>query len=82
MGKLSPLSGEYRLNPNYCYLDQHLTLLDKSLPVAEALYQYQPLMTIEQWRTKLGMLRIRGNKSLFPLETLSGGVRAIKKQHY
>ena len=39
----------------------------------EALYQYQPLMTIEQWRTKLGMLRIRGNKSLFPLETLSGG---------
>ncbi|HEK2714958.1 TPA: ABC-F family ATP-binding cassette domain-containing protein [Proteus mirabilis] len=75
MGKLSPLSGEYRLNPNYCYLDQHLTLLDKSLPVAEALYQYQPLMTIEQWRTKLGMLRIRGNKSLFPLETLSGGER-------
>ncbi|NBN46985.1 ATP-binding cassette domain-containing protein [Proteus sp. G2626] len=71
--QFAPLSGEFRLNQGYCYLDQHLTLLDKTLPVAQALHQYQPAISIEQWRTRLGMLRIRGNKSLLPLEKLSGG---------
>ena len=67
------LSGECRISGAFCYLDQHLNLLDKSLPVAEALYHYQPAISIEQWRTQLGMLRIRGDKSLLPLCQLSGG---------
>lgn len=71
--QIAPLSGEFRLNKDYCYLDQHLALLDKTLPVAQALHQYQPAISIEQWRTRLGMLRIRGDKSLLPLEKLSGG---------
>ena len=72
-GLLPSSSGEYRLSGEFCYLDQHLNLLDKTLPVAEALYQYQPVFTVEQWRTQLGMLRIRGDKSLLPLQQLSGG---------
>lgn len=71
--QIAPLSGEFRLNKDYCYLDQHLALLDKTLPVAQALHQYQPAISVEQWRTRLGMLRIRGDKSLLPLEKLSGG---------
>ncbi|QIG05993.1 ATP-binding cassette domain-containing protein [Proteus sp. ZN5] len=71
--QFAPISGEFRLNKDYCYLDQHLALLDKTLPVAQALHQYQPAISIEQWRTRLGMLRIRGDKSLLPLEMLSGG---------
>lgn len=43
------------------------------MPVAQALHQYQPAISIEQWRTRLGMLRIRGDKSLLPLGKLSGG---------
>lgn len=73
IGKVSPLSGEYRLSKDFCYLDQHLTLLNKTIPVAQALHDYQPEISIEQWRTRLGMLRIRGNKSMLPLEKLSGG---------
>ena len=73
MGYLPAVSGEYRLSGTVCYLDQHLSLLDKSLPVGEALHQYQPLFSVEQWRTQLGMLRIRGEKSLQPLTQLSGG---------
>lgn len=72
-GLIPPLSGEFRLNKNFCYLNQHLELLDKTLPIAQALYQYQPAISLEQWRTRLGMLRIRGEKSLLPLAQLSGG---------
>lgn len=72
-GMITAVSGEYRINPAFCYLDQHLNLLDKTLPVAEALQRYQPAFTVEQWRTQLGMLRIRGDKSLQPLSQLSGG---------
>ncbi len=72
-GHIQALSGEYRISGEFCYLDQHLNLLDKSLPVAEALHHYQPAFTVEQWRTQLGMLRIRGDKSLQPLHLLSGG---------
>ncbi len=72
-GQTKASSGEYRLSGDFCYLDQHLNLLDKSRPVAEALHQYQPSFTMEQWRTQLGMLRIRGEKSLQPLNKLSGG---------
>lgn len=71
--QLQALSGECRISGDFCYLDQHLNLLNKFLPVAEALYQYQPAISIEQWRTQLGMLRIRGDKSLQPLNQLSGG---------
>lgn len=59
-GMITAVSGEYRINPAFCYLDQHLNLLDKTLPVAEALQRYQPAFTVEQWRTQLGMLRIEG----------------------
>lgn len=72
-GHLHAQSGESRLSGHFCYLDQHLNLLDKTLPVGEALHQYQPSFTVEQWRTQLGMLRIRGDKSLLPLQQLSGG---------
>lgn len=73
IGEIAPISGEFRLNKEYCYLDQHLALLDKRLPVAQALHQYQPEISVEQWRTHLGMLRIRGDKSLLAFEKLSGG---------
>ncbi|WP_369309547.1 ATP-binding cassette domain-containing protein [Providencia rettgeri] len=72
-GHLQAQSGEFRLSGHFCYLDQHLNLLDKTQPVSEALHQYQPSFTVEQWRTQLGMLRIRGDKSLQPLQQLSGG---------
>ena len=72
-GQIQARSGEYRVSGEFCYLDQHLNLLDKSLPVAEALHHYQPIFTVEQWRTQLGMLRIRGDKSLQPMYQLSGG---------
>ncbi|MGL5952391.1 MAG: ATP-binding cassette domain-containing protein [Providencia rustigianii] len=72
-GELTAISGEHRISGEFCYLDQHLNLLNKSLPVAEALHQYQPAIPLEQWRAQLGMLRIRGDKSLLPLNKLSGG---------
>ncbi|EKT60931.1 ATP-binding cassette domain-containing protein [Providencia sneebia] len=72
-GKMTAKSGEIRLDENFCYLDQHLNLLDKKLSVVEALHNYQPAFTVEQWRTQLGMLRIRGDKSLQLLGQLSGG---------
>ncbi|EKT57196.1 ATP-binding cassette domain-containing protein [Providencia burhodogranariea] len=72
-GEIQAVSGEYRISSTFCYLDQHLNLLDKTLPVAEALQRYQPAFTVEQWRTQLGMLRIRGDKSLQSLNQLSGG---------
>lgn len=72
-GYIAAKSGEIRINSSFCYLDQHLNLLEKNIPVVEALQYYQPAFTLEQWRTQLGMLRIRGDKSLQPLKQLSGG---------
>lgn len=72
-GQLAAASGRYSLHGHWRYLDQHLTLLNSALPVVEALCEFDPLVTAESWRTRLGALRIRGDKSLIPLEQLSGG---------
>lgn len=67
------VSGSYSLHGQWRYLDQHLTLLNSALPVVDALCEFDPLISAESWRTRLGALRIRGDKSLIPLTALSGG---------
>lgn len=72
-GQLAAASGNYALHGRWRYLDQHLTLLNSTLPVVDALCEFDPLIAAESWRTRLGALRIRGDKSLIPLKALSGG---------
>nr|WP_314420350.1 ATP-binding cassette domain-containing protein [uncultured Erwinia sp.] len=72
-GQLSAASGSYSLHGHWRYLDQHLNLLNPALPVVDALREFEPLITPESWRTRLGALRIRGDKSQIPLGQLSGG---------
>ncbi|ROR15098.1 ATP-binding cassette domain-containing protein [Erwinia sp. JUb26] len=72
-GQLVAASGNYSLHGRWRYLDQHLSLLNSALPVVDALCEFDPLIPAENWRTRLGALRIRGDKSLIPLGQLSGG---------
>lgn len=72
-GLLTAKSGDYSLHGRLRYLDQHLALLNKALPVTEALCEFDPAIPAQTWRTHLGALRIRGGKGLIPLSKLSGG---------
>ncbi|ENZ0347768.1 ATP-binding cassette domain-containing protein [Morganella morganii] len=72
-GLLTAKSGQYSLHGRLRYLDQHLALLNKSLPVTKALCEFDPAIPAQTWRTHLGALRIRGDKGLIPLSQLSGG---------
>lgn len=72
-GLLTAKSGDYSLHGRLRYLDQHLALLNKDLPVTEALCEFDPAIPAQTWRTHLGALRIRGDKGLIPLSQLSGG---------
>lgn len=71
--QLTAAAGQHSLHGHRRYLDQHLALLNKSLPVVEALCEFDPAIAAQTWRTHLGALRIRGDKSLIALSQLSGG---------
>ncbi|NDJ57683.1 ABC-F family ATP-binding cassette domain-containing protein [Enterobacteriaceae bacterium 4M9] len=75
MGEVLPAAGEFSLHGRVCYLDQKLQLLDPTLSATEALCRYAPAVSAQTWRTHLGALRIRGERGLLPLGSLSGGER-------
>ncbi|NNP69856.1 ATP-binding cassette domain-containing protein [Acinetobacter sp. Ac_5812] len=85
-GLIPPLAGEVYCKVTSTYLDQRLSLLDDTISALEYLQHIDPELTEQQGRTLLGNLRIRRDKALMPISTLSGGERlkvallALKQQ--
>ncbi|WP_396233473.1 ATP-binding cassette domain-containing protein [Acinetobacter baumannii] len=64
---------EIKLFVNCFYLDQNFRFLLDPLSAVENLRNINPNITELEWRNLLGQLRIRGDKSTYPLAQLSGG---------
>lgn len=75
MGNVKPVSGQCRQHGKITYLDQFFSLLDLTLSPLDNLVAHHPAISETDWRTRLASLRMRGDKALQPLKTLSGGER-------
>ena len=64
---------EIKLFVNCFYLDQNFSFLLDHLSAVENLRNINPNISELEWRNLLGQLRIRGDKSTYPLAQLSGG---------
>ncbi|PQQ42219.1 ABC transporter ATP-binding protein [Photorhabdus luminescens] len=71
--RLNPLKGSCQIYGTYLYLDQSFNLLDKTLPAPEALHIFYPNISVTDWRTRLGNIRLRREKAMLPISQLSGG---------
>ena len=74
-GRLAPRAGSCRRHGACVYLDQNFSLLDPARSAVDNLRQLHPEAADTDWRTRLGSLRLRGDKALLPLSALSGGER-------
>lgn len=72
-GLLSPLSGDCQLKAAVVYLDQHFSLLDKSLSALEFLRGWNETLSETLWRTRLANLRLDADKVHLPMTALSYG---------
>jgi ATPase subunit of ABC transporter with duplicated ATPase domains len=63
------------LHGSCIYLDQDFSLLDAKLSALANLERLHPTLSASTLRTELAGLRLRGDKALQPLSTLSGGER-------
>ena len=70
--KITPIN-EIFLNVNYFYLDQNFSFLRDDLNAIDNLIAINSEINELEWRNLLGKLRIRGDKSTYPLSQLSGG---------
>jgi ATPase subunit of ABC transporter with duplicated ATPase domains len=74
-GQLTARSGRCETHGRCLYLDQHFSLLAPDLSATTNLQRLHPGTNPEFWRTRLGSLRLRGDKALLPVAALSGGER-------
>ncbi|MFA0790026.1 ATP-binding cassette domain-containing protein [Microbulbifer echini] len=72
-GQLKAKKGVCQHYGNYCYLDQDLSFLNKSLSALSNLNHLYPGRSEGHWRTMLATMRLRGDLALRPLKDLSGG---------
>lgn len=68
-------SGSCEVHGRCIYLDQEFSLLDAKLSALANLERLHPTLSASTLRTELAGLRLRGDKALQPLNTLSGGER-------
>lgn len=74
-GELSPRAGRCRRNGSCLYLDQQFSLLDSAQSALDNLCRLHPGVSATEWRTRLGSMRLRGDKGLQRVGELSGGER-------
>ncbi|MCK5771532.1 ATP-binding cassette domain-containing protein [Algiphilus sp.] len=74
-GTLQPRSGRCRRHGRGVYLDQDFGLLDPGQSALTNLRRLHPGIDEQTWRTRLGSLRIEGDRALLALDALSGGER-------
>lgn len=72
-GQLPARSGDCTVHGRCLHLDQHFELLDHRQSAVDNLRRLHPESPRVEWRTRLGSLRLRGEKALQPVGTLSGG---------
>lgn len=72
-GLLPPRAGECQLKASVVYLDQHFSLLDKSLSALQFLQCWNDSVSETLWRTRLANLRLDADKVHLPLAALSYG---------
>lgn len=72
-GLLLPLAGSCQLTAAVVYLDQHFSLLDKSLSALEFLRRWNEAISETLWRTRLANLRLDADKVHLPMTALSYG---------
>ena len=74
-GELMPLSGEMSKAGKSIYLDQNFSFLNLDQDAVSNLQAFNSNINATEWRTLLGQLRLRRDKSIMPLKYLSGGER-------
>ncbi|HAC60252.1 MAG TPA: ABC transporter, partial [Rhodobiaceae bacterium] len=72
-GELPPLSGEARLHVPHAVLDQHVSLIDRGLSVAENFRRRNPEARETECRAALARFRFRAEAALQGADSLSGG---------
>ena len=75
MGKLNAASGQVQLKGHTALLDQHLTLLKVGSSALVNFQNLNPGWTEQAYRDKLAQIRLRRERALLPVESLSGGER-------
>lgn len=75
IGRLPSLSGQLQVRGTQLLLDQHLTLLTPEMSALENFKQSNPGWTEADYRERLALLRLRGERALLPVRLLSGGER-------
>lgn len=74
-GLATARAGSCEVHGRCTYLDQHFSLLDPQTSALDNLKRLHPECSETQLRTELAGLRLRGDKALQAVHTLSGGER-------
>lgn len=74
-GQLQAQSGKVLLAKHFAFLDQHFSLLKPALSALDNFMQIAPGWEQSQYRTVLAQVRLRKDKALYPVSSLSGGER-------
>ena len=75
MGKLSAAAGQFQLKGHIALLDQHLSLLDEKSSALDNFQRLNPGWTQQAYRDRLAQIRLRRDRALLPIRSLSGGER-------
>tara|TARA_R110001592_G_scaffold177827_3_gene418329 strand:- start:7239 stop:8837 length:1599 start_codon:yes stop_codon:yes gene_type:complete len=74
-GKLKPVAGQCNLKGHIALLDQHLSMLDNERSALVNFQFLNPGWTEQAYRDKLAQIRLRRERALLPMASLSGGER-------
>ena len=74
-GELKPVAGQYNLKGHIALLDQHLSLLENERSALENFQSLNSGWTEQAYRDKLAQIRLRRERALLPMASLSGGER-------
>lgn len=74
-GKLKPVAGQCKLKGHIALLDQHLSLLENERSALENFQNLNSGWTEQAYRDKLAQIRLRRERALLPMASLSGGER-------
>ena len=74
-GKLKPVAGQCNLKGHIALLDQHLSMLDNECSALVNFQFLNPGWTEQAYRDKLAQIRLRRERALLPMASLSGGER-------
>jgi ATPase subunit of ABC transporter with duplicated ATPase domains len=68
-------AGQFQFKGHIALLDQHLSLLDETCSALDNFQRLNPGWTQQAYRDRLAQIRLRRDRALLPIRSLSGGER-------